>query len=311
MTGTGSLPESLASKAPAAAPALPMLWVNGRLVDPGAPHLLALDRGFTLADGVFETMRAYGGAIFRLDRHLARLTAGAQALGIPLPEPLDGLVATAMHAARAAGVRDASVRLTVSRGVGAPGLAPPEPAAPTVVLALHPVPPVPPTLYTHGLTAWIASGRRNERGATCGLKTLAYTESVVALAEARAAGADEAIVLDTAGHVSEAAASNIFLCMGDALHTPPCSCGALPGITREVVMALAPSLGVAVVEREIAERDLFAAEEAFLTSSLREIAPLVRVNGRPVSTGVVGPVTRRVMAAYAALTAKARMEETP
>lgn len=297
-----------ASGAVAAPPAAPpvLLWVNGRRADPVAPHLSAMDRGLTLADGLFETMRLYAGAVFRLDRHLARLAAGARALGLTLPHDLPLMVEEALRDARAAGLREASVRLTVTRGVGtAPGLAPPAEVTPTIVLAVHALPVFPRAIYEHGLSARTARARRNEWAATAGVKTLAYTEAVIALAEARAAGADEALFLDTAGHLSEATASNVFLWVGDTLVTPPRTCGVLPGITREAVLELAPTLGLTAMERAIDARELEEASEAFLTSSLREIAPLVRVDGRAIGAGTVGPVTRRMMTAFAALARRA------
>lgn len=272
------------------------LWVNGREIPPSEPSLSALDRGFTLADGLFETMRAQESVIFRLDAHLDRLCAGARLLGIPLPGGLREHVAAA---ARGEGAyRNASVRLTVSRGVAPLGLAPPVIPELTVTIVAHPVSrpraPVP-------IVAAMASGRRNEHALTSAVKTLAYTESVVALAQARAAGADDAIFLDTAGHVSGATASNIFAVIDDVLVTPPLSCGVLPGITRAAVLELARALGLRAVEREIAEAELAAASEIFLTSSIREIAPVVRVATAAVGSGQLGPVTVRVVEAYRAL----------
>jgi branched-chain amino acid aminotransferase len=141
---------------------------------------------------------------------------------------------------------------------------------------------------------------------TAGLKTLAYTDSVLALAEARRAGADEAIFLDTEGHCSEATASNLFAVVGDTLVTPPVSCGALPGITRAAVIELARGLEIEVAERPLSPDELRAAREAFLTSSLREIAPLVRVGDGPIGLGVPGSTTRELTRAYAALVRRER-----
>lgn len=272
------------------------LWVNGREMPADQPSLSALDRGFTLADGLFETMRAQESVIFRLDAHLDRLCAGARLMGIPLPAGLREQVATA---ARGDGeYRDASVRLTVSRGAAPPGLAPPAFPEPTVTIVAHPIvrPRVP-----EPLVATMALGRRNEHALTSGVKTLAYTESVVALAQARAAGADDAIFLDTAGHVSEATASNLFAVIDEMLVTPPLGCGVLPGITRAAVLALARTLGITAVEREMAEPELAAASEVFLTSSIREIAPVVRIATIAVGSGQHGPVTVRIVEAYRAL----------
>jgi branched-chain amino acid aminotransferase len=271
------------------------------LLDAGAAHLSAFDRGFTLADGLFETMRAYAGTVFRLDRHLTRLRAGAEALELTLPPHLEATVNDALAAARDAGHADATVRLTVSRGVGAPGVAPPAHAEPTVVVAVHPLPHFDPAIYTAGIAAHVASGRRNERAQTAGLKTLGYADAVAALAEARRARCDDAILLDTEDHVSEATSSNVFLLRDGALVTPPVSCGALPGVTRATVLELVAHTLLPHEESTATLEDLHHASEAFLTSSVREIVPLVRVAGRPIGDGTPGPVTQRVIAAYGEL----------
>ncbi|MGH8323532.1 MAG: aminotransferase class IV, partial [Steroidobacteraceae bacterium] len=161
-----------------AAPPDVFLWVDGRRADPeSAAHLSALDRGFTLGDGLFETMRAYHGTLFRLDRHLERLAHGARVLGIPLPPNLRPLISNAMRDAREAGLRDAAVRLTISRGVGPRGLAPPPNVEPTVVLTIHALSATPPAPGRRALVVHTARGRHNEHALTAGLKTLAYAES--------------------------------------------------------------------------------------------------------------------------------------
>jgi branched-chain amino acid aminotransferase len=279
-----------------------LVWINGRPVPAEAPHLSALDRGFTLADGVFETMRVYHGRAFRLDAHMRRLRDATSALGIPLRSDISDLVSGAIVEAVGTGMPDASVRVTVSRGAGAAGVAPPSSPEPTIVVTVSVLPHFPAAIYTDGLTVHVASGRRNERAMTAGLKTIAYADAVIALAEARVAGADDALFLDTEGHVSEGTSSNVFIASGvNALATPPLSCGALPGVTRAAVMELAPILGIATEVRPIRHHELLGSREAFLTSSLRAIAPVIRVDGRPLGDGRPGPLTRRVMEAYSAL----------
>lgn len=281
-----------------AAPVVPAIWVNGERLPADARHVSARDRGLTLADGVFETMRARRGVIFRLDRHLARLERSLDLLQVPWPADLRAWVDAALaDAARG----DASIRLTVTRGPAPGGVTPPPAATPTVIVAINPFPSFAPALYASGLTAHVASGRRNERSLTCGLKTLGYTDAVVAMLEAMRAGADDALFLDTESHCSEATSSNLFAWTGTELVTPPASCGALPGITRATVMEIAAAQGLRVAERAFGLDDLFAAREAFLTSSLRGIAPLVRVDGRAIGDGAPGGRTRAVAAAYAAL----------
>jgi branched-chain amino acid aminotransferase len=161
-------------------------------------------------------------------------------------------------------------------------------------------------VYDRGITAAIASGRRNEHALSAGLKTLAYTDSVMALAEARARGAEDALLLDTEGHLSEGSSSNVFLVLGTTLTTPPLSCGALPGITRAAVLEIARGMAMRVAERPIPRRELRGAHELFLTSSLRGIAPVSHVDGDggpayAVGDGAPGEITRTITAAYAEL----------
>jgi branched-chain amino acid aminotransferase len=280
---------------------LPAIWVNGKRQQAAGLHVSARDRGLLLADGLFETMRAHAGRVFRLERHLARLEGGLSVLQIPSPAELREWVLAALPDAREA---DASVRLTVTRGAGASGVAPPADAQPTAIVAVNPMPVFPPSLYERGLTAHVASGRRNEHALTAGLKTIAYTESIAAWLEARAAGADEALFLDTDGHCSEATASNLFAVVGGVLLTPPLSCAALPGVTRATVLELAASHGLPTEERAFGLVELMRAEEAFLTSSLRGIAPLVRVGDQQLGAGTPGKATRAMASAYAALVAQ-------
>jgi branched-chain amino acid aminotransferase len=281
--------------------ALSVVWVNGERQPFDGLHVSARDRGFTLADGVFETMRAHGGTVFRLDRHLVRLAHALAALEIPAPPELRDWVLTAVHAAD---LDEAGVRLTVTRGIAPGGVAPPPDVRPTVVVAVAAMPAFAPAIYDSGLTAHTASGRRNEHAMTAGLKTVGYTDAIAALLEARRAGADEALFLDTAGHCSEATSSNLFMRLGDTLVTPPVTCAALPGITRATVIELAGASGVPVAERICGPDDLRGAGEAFLTSSLRGLAPLVRVDGRAIGAGTPGDLTRRLAAAYASLVAR-------
>jgi branched-chain amino acid aminotransferase len=281
--------------------ALSTIWVNGERLPFDARHVSARDRGLTLADGVFETMRAHGGTVFRLDRHLARLAHALGVLRIPEPPEARDWV---MAAVRAADLREAAVRLTVTRGIGPAGVAPPEDVQPTAVVAVNPIPPFPQSIYETGLRASVASGRRNEYAMTAGLKTVAYTDNIAALLEARRGGADEALFLDVDGHCCEATASNLFMWRDGRLTTPPRSCGVLPGITREAVLELARKSGLPTVEQPFGLDELMRADEAFLTSSLRGIAPLVRIDEHPLGNGVPGPITRRLAAAYTDLIAR-------
>ncbi len=277
------------------------VWINGERQDSPEGHVSARDRGLTLGDGVFETMRARGGTVFRLDRHLTRLAHALDVLEIPPPPALRDWVLAAVPRDGDAADLNASLRLTVTRGVGPAGVLPPADARPTVIVTAGPMPAFPASIYDNGLAVHVASGRRNQRAMTAGLKTVGYVDAIAALLEARRAGADEALFLDTDGHCSEATSSNLFIVHAGVLVTPPVSCGALPGITRATVIELAAALSLIVVERAFDLKELREADEAFLTSSLRGIAPMVTVDAHPIGDGRPGPATRRVADAYAGL----------
>lgn len=283
--------------------AAPLLWVDGRRADASRPAISAFDRAFTLADGLFETMRAYHGTVFRADRHLERLATGAAVLGIPVPDHVADTIAAAADTLRTLGWPDAALRLTLSRGAGPRGLAPGPAATPVTVLTVHALPPREP-LAAGAVHVRTSAGRRNEFAPTAGVKTLAYTDAVVALAQARAAGADDALLLDTAGHLSEATASNLVLVTGATLRTPPLSCGVLPGITRAAILELASAIGLDAREAVLLPHDLAAADEAFLTNSVRELSPIARADDRQMPNGAPGPVTARVADAFLALVAR-------
>jgi branched-chain amino acid aminotransferase len=272
------------------------LWVNGQRLPFDAVHVSARDRGLLLADGLFETMRARNGTIFRLERHLERLRGGLVKLQIPVPPELADWLKAAV---RAADLPEVAVRMTVTRGVGSAGVIPPEDSEPTVVIAINPMPAFGSAVYEAGLRARVASGRRNEYSMTAGLKTIAYTDNIAALLEARRDGADEALFLDVEGHCSEATASNLFMRSEGILVTPPLSCGALPGVTRALVLELSRAAGLDAAERPFTLDELLRADEAFLTSSLRGIAPLVSIDGKALGTGSPGSVTRELSAAHA------------
>lgn len=269
------------------------VWLNGRLVPADEARVSVLDRGFLLGDALFETMRAYGGRVFRLAEHLERLARSAERIGLPLP---GGLADAVRQTLETNGLADAAVRLTVTRGPGT-GLTPPDDPEPTVVIAVRP-PSKPPA----AVRAKLARGRVNEQATTAGLKRPAYLDAVVEMAAARAAGCDDVLFLDTAGHLAEGAYSNLFVVARGTLRTPPPTCGILPGITRAAVLEIAAEEGRDATEEALDPAVLDLAEEAFLTSSLREIVPLVSVDGRPVGRGEPGPVTRGIREAYASLT---------
>lgn len=252
------------------------------------------------ADGLFETLRSYDGMAGCLDRHIARLRRGAAVMGIPVPEDVGAKVAEAAQAAAAEGWADAAVRLSLSRGVGDLTMVPTAGGEPTVVITASPLSvQASAPLYEKGIGLHVAAGTRNEQSVTSGVKTLGYAEAVIAFNAAIAAGFDEALFLDTEGHVSEATTANIFAVQGGALLTPPLTCGILAGITRELVLEIAAREQIAATERVMRLDDLHAADEIFITSSVRELMPVTRVGAHVTGSGKPGPVYKRLHEVFA------------
>jgi branched-chain amino acid aminotransferase len=270
-----------------------LLWVNGELLPVGEAALDPRDRGFTLGDGLFETMRVRGGAVLRIERHLSRLRAGAAVLGLsPLPEDED-LTDAITKTLAANGLTEAAVRLTISRGVPKRrGLLPEPELRPSLVVRAEPFAGYAAELYDRGVRAITSRIPRNEHSPLAKVKALSYLDNVLARREAAARGADEALLLNTAGQLVCASAANLFLVFDDALVTPSVASGALLGTVRELVATeLAPRVGIEVVKRVVRPEELYAASEGFLTSALLGIMPLTEVDGLPIGTGAPGSVS--------------------
>lgn len=262
------------------------VWLNGRLVDDADAVIAYNDHGLTVGDGVFETVKAYGGVPFALGRHLDRLAASARGLGLEVPSGLRDAVAAVCEANA---IGDAAVRITVTGGPGPLGSGRGG-SGPTVIVATAALPAWPESVEV-ATVPW----PRNERGATAGLKVTSYAENVVALARARAAGASEAIFANTIGNLCEGTGTNVFVSVGGRMVTPPLSAGCLAGVTRALLL----ELGVAE-EADVPLAALAEAGEAFLSSTTREVQPIHAVDGRLLAT-CPGPLTTAAAAAFHAL----------
>ena len=274
-----------------------MLYLDGRMVDPREARIDPRDRGFLLGDGLFETMRAARGRVPFLDRHLDRLEAGAAVLGMPLPRAraaLGDACLEVLHANRLAD-RYAALRITLSRGAGPRGLAPPTDPAPTLLIAAFAIADAAPA----PARAVISGIRRNEHSPLSRIKSLSYLDSVLALREARGRGAQEAILRNTAGRLACASAANLFLVRNGALLTPGLEEGVLPGITRGVLLEIARDLGIPAEQAGLPTSALERTDEALLTNSLLGIRPIVEIGGERVGSGGPGPLARRLARAYA------------
>ena len=272
------------------------VWLNGDLIAADAARIDPRDRGFLLGDGVFETFAATDGYVYRLAEHLERLSTGATVLGIPLPtNDIECAVQTVLEANDLA-QGCAALRLTLSHGVGPRGLLAPADPHPTLLLTATAASAPP-----EAMTAVTVTVRRNEHSPTASIKHMSYLDNIIARNEAARSGADEAIMLNTAGNIAEASAANVFaIDSGGTLVTPALAEGALPGVTRRAVIELAAGLDIGVREIILSIERLAEADEAFLTNSLIGVCPLVALDGRPIGDGAPGPATRALKNAYAA-----------
>ncbi len=270
--------------------------IDGSLVAPDEARVSVYDRGFLYGDGVFETLRTYRGVPFALNEHIERLEGSASAVGITLPISRRELVRETIEAVRAAGNPESTIRILITRGQGPLRLDPSGATSPLRVILVEPFTPPPAAIYRDGV-ATITTRTERAADAAPGAKVTNYLASMLAMQRAHAAGAHEALLLDAAGRVLEGATSNCFVVIDGELLTPP-EAAILAGITRAHVLALAPGCGIAVRRGSIGRAELEGASEAFLTSTLREIVPVTRVDDVVIGDGAPGPITRRLHAAF-------------
>ncbi|MFW5920453.1 MAG: aminotransferase class IV [Polyangiales bacterium] len=281
--------------------------VDGELADEAEARVSAVDRALLFGEGAFESIRTYGGEPFALGEHLARLERSCERLGIELPVARQVLACEVREAIAAAQEPECYVRVMITGGRGlGPGGAQ---GGPTRIVIARRLPPPPRTLRREGAGVVLVPASLTACGGPAGgAKVLSFLGYQLAASQARAAGAEEAVLHDGEGRLLEGATSNLFVVHADRLRTPPASAGILDGITRRAVIGLARVERWDVREAELFPRDLYDADEAFFTNSLREIVPIVRADGRPVHDGRPGPRTRRLQAAFRAMTGPCRLE---
>jgi branched-chain amino acid aminotransferase len=272
------------------------VWVDDELVDDAIARVSPFDHGLLVGDGVFETLRVYRGVPFAWRRHYERLVHSAAGLGLTAPGS-----ATLRDAAdavlQANQFEEARIRITLTGGPSPLGSERGD-SPPTLIVAASHAKPWPPAEAVVTVP-W----SRNERGATAGLKTISYAENVRALAYAHERGASEAIFLNTRGELCEATGSNVFIVNGGALRTPPADAGCLLGVTRALVIELCRDLGIEIAEVALGADALESGDEAFLTSSTREVQPISHVDERELPAAP-GTLTSKLAAAFHDLVAR-------
>lgn len=273
------------------------IYLDGKFVPKEEAKVSVFDHGFLYGDGVFEGIRAYNGRVFKLREHLERLYESAQHILLKIPITLEEMEEATLETVRRNNLKDAYIRIVVSRGPGDLGLDPRKCPLPTVVIIADKISLFPPEYFEEGLKV-ITVATRQRPGDTIEprIKSLNYLNNILVKMEAAQAGVMEALMLSHEGYLVEGSGSNIFIVnkKGDLI-TPPSYLGILEGITRNVVMELAEEEGLKVKEIPFTRHDLYISRECFLTGTAAELIPVVSVDNRAIGEGIPGPVTKMLM----------------
>ena len=275
--------------------------VNGRITGEREAVISVFDHGFLYGEGVYETLRTYRRRPFAFDRHLRRLRQSARLIALDVPFTDDELAARVADTMAAADPDAAElyVRLLLTRGIGELTYDPAATPAPSLVIIVKPHVDPPPSAYRDGVSVAIVGIVRNHPGSVNPLiKSNNLMNSALAMQEALRQGAFEGVMRNYRGELTECTTANLFVVREGTVLTPPLEAGLLPGITREIVFELGAELGIVIRETVLRDEDLHRADEAFLTSTTRELVPITSVDGRRIAGGMPGPVTRRLLEAY-------------
>lgn len=276
-----------------------LVYVNGHFLPKDEAKISVFDHGFLYGDGIYETLRAYGGRIFLLNKHLTRLKLSAEAISLSLPLPLDKIGDSLREAITVNKLQDAYVRLHISRGPGDIGLDPALCPAPTMIIITKPFHDYPRELYDNGVNVSIVQTRRNHPLALPpSIKSTNFLNNILAKIESIRTGAYEGILLNWKGYVAEGTISNIFAARKGTLLTPGLESGILEGVTRDLVLHLARTAGIKTRELLLRPKDLLHADECFITNSTIEVMPVTAIDGSVIGDGRPGALTRTLMQAY-------------
>lgn len=279
------------------------IYLDGKYVPQEDAVISVFDHGLLYGDGVFEGIRAYHNRVFKLKDHLVRLYESARSIDMVIPISMDEMQEVVLETCRRNNLRDAYIRLVVTRGVGDLGLDPRKCPRPTIFCIAASIQLYPEEFYEKGLEVITVATRRNlPEACNPRVKSLNYLNNIYAKIEANLHGVLEAIMLSADGYVAEATGDNIFLVRNGVLITPPIHLGILEGITRNTVMELARKKGIEVVEKVFTRHDIYIAEECFLTGTAAEVIPTVKVDGRLIGDGKPGEMTKELIEAFRDLT---------
>lgn len=279
------------------------IYLDGEYVAEEEAKVSVFDHGLLYGDGIFEGIRAYNGRVFKLGEHIDRLYNGARAIMLQPPLTKDEMQEVVLETLRRNNLKDAYIRLVITRGKGDLGLDPAKCPQPTVFCIAAGIQLYPEELYQKGLeVVTVPTRRNNPEAVNPQMKSLNYLNNIMAKMEARLSGAPEALMINNEGYVAEATGDNVFIVLNGRLVTPPTFLGILEGVTRNTVMDLARKRNIPVEERVFTRYDVFVASEVFLTGTAAEIIPVVKVDGRVIGSGKPGNTTLDLIADYRKLT---------
>lgn len=280
-----------------------IIYLDGKYIPEEEAVVSVFDHGLLYGDGIFEGIRAYHNRVFRLSEHLERLYESARTIALEIPLPPAEMQAVVLETLRRNGLRDAYIRLVVTRGKGDLGLDPRKCKVATIFCIAASIQLYPEELYERGLEMITVPTRRNiPEACNPRVKSLNYLNNIYAKIEANLAGVPEAVMLNQEGYVAEATGDNIFLVKKGKLITPPIHVGLLEGVTRNAVMELARAGGIEVQEKVFTRHDMYVADECFLTGTAAELIPCVRMDGRFIGDGRPGPVFQSLLHDFRELT---------
>jgi len=271
------------------------IFLNDTFVQQEQARISVFDHGFLYGDGVYETLRAYHGKFFLLERHVARLRQSCQLIGLVLPMPELQWSALLGETLRRNELTEASVRITISRGEGDLGLDPSLCSRPTIVILAKPFRPYPPSLKKDGVRLELVEIRRNPTSAQSPrIKSLSFLNNILAKQEALRMGSFDALMLNMEGYVSECPTSNVFFVKDGVIKTPSIDCGILEGVTREVVMWLSQEQGISLHEGRYKAQELLDADECFITNTSMEVMPVSQIGDKRIGPMCPGPLTAKL-----------------
>ncbi len=276
-----------------------LIYIDGEFLPKAEAKVSVFDHGLLYGDGVFEGIRSYNGRVFKLDEHLERLYDSAKSIMLEIPISIETMKETVLETLRRNHLREAYIRLIITRGVGDLGLDPDKCPKPSIIIIADKIVLYPQKFYEDGLEIVTASVRRNYAEAiNPRIKSLNYLNNILAKIEGKQAGAEEVLMLNADGYVVECSGDNIFWIKNGTLVTPPVHMGILEGVTRNSVIDIAREAGIRLEERVFTRHDLYIADECFLTGTAAEVIPVVKIDRRAIGDGQPGKMTQRLIAAF-------------